>query len=153
MYANTQNMTGFGGYGEYPPDNYANDYSQTNALLHTKYHNMNQTEVPQMKFATRQGNLNLKIVKNIDLNYIIKTNNITPLETISHYLIFSDIKESDFEDKNIPRLLKTFQYVLEYWWNTNEGAFLKKICISKFHILSSNRFSSYICDLYLKLSK
>ena len=123
MYANTQNMTGFGGYGEYPPDNNANDYSQTNALLHTKYHNMNQTEVPRMKFATRQGNLNLKIVKNIDLNYIIKTNNITPLEKISHYLIFSEIKDSDYEDKNIPRLLRTFQYVLEYL-NEKQGKLL-----------------------------
>ena len=151
MYANTQNMTGFGGYGEYPSDNYANDYSQTNAQLHTKYHNMNQTEVPQMKFATRQGNLNLKIVKNIDLNYIIKTNNISPLEKISHYLIFSDIKESDFEDKNIPRLLKTFQYVLEYL-NEKQGKLVvtnKKLDIEYNQLINQ----SYEIEEKLKINK
>ena len=44
------------------------------------------------------------------------------------------------------------QYILEYWWNINEGTFLKQLCISKFHILALNHFSSYICDLFLKLS-
>ena len=44
------------------------------------------------------------------------------------------------------------QYLLEYWWNRNEGIFLKKLCISKFHILASNHFSSYICDLFIKLA-
>ena len=44
------------------------------------------------------------------------------------------------------------QFILEDWWNTNEGIFLKKLCISKFHILASNHFSLYICDLFIKLS-
>jgi hypothetical protein len=44
------------------------------------------------------------------------------------------------------------QHLLEYWWNRNEGIFLKKLCISKFHILASNHFSSYICDLFIKLA-
>ena len=44
------------------------------------------------------------------------------------------------------------QYILEHWWNTKEGLFLKQICISKFHILAGNHFSSYICDLFIKLS-
>jgi hypothetical protein len=44
------------------------------------------------------------------------------------------------------------QYLLEHWWKTNEGIFLKKICISKFHILAANHFSSYICDLFIKLA-
>ena len=44
------------------------------------------------------------------------------------------------------------QYLLEYWWKTNEGVYLKKIFVSKFHILSGNHFSSYICDLFIKLS-
>ena len=44
------------------------------------------------------------------------------------------------------------QYILEYWWDSKEGLFLKKICISKFHILALNHFSSYICDLFIKLS-
>jgi hypothetical protein len=44
------------------------------------------------------------------------------------------------------------QYLLEFWWNSKEGEFLKKLCISKFHILAINRYSSYICDLFIKLS-
>ena len=44
------------------------------------------------------------------------------------------------------------QYLLDHWWKTNEGIFLKKMCISKFHILAANHFSSYICDLFIKLS-
>ena len=43
------------------------------------------------------------------------------------------------------------QYLLEKWWKTGEGVFLKKIITSKFQILASNHFSSYICDLFLKL--
>ena len=44
------------------------------------------------------------------------------------------------------------QYLLEHWWNSNEGIFLKKLCISKFHLLATNHYSSYICDLFIKLS-
>ena len=44
------------------------------------------------------------------------------------------------------------QYLLEYWWNKNEGVFLKKLCISKFYALATNHYSSYICDLFIKLA-
>ena len=44
------------------------------------------------------------------------------------------------------------QYILEYWWNIKEGLFLKQICISKFLIVDGNHFSSYIYDLFIKLS-
>jgi hypothetical protein len=44
------------------------------------------------------------------------------------------------------------QYLLEYWWNKNEGVFLKKLCITKFHVLATNHYSSYICDLFIKLA-
>ena len=44
------------------------------------------------------------------------------------------------------------QYILENWWNTNEGLYLKKLIISKFHILASNHFSFYICDSFIKLA-
>ena len=43
------------------------------------------------------------------------------------------------------------QYLLEKWWKTGEGMFLKKLIISKFKILAANHYSSYICDLFLKL--
>ena len=43
------------------------------------------------------------------------------------------------------------QYLLEKWWKTGEGVFLKKLIISKFKVLAANHYSSYICDLFLKL--
>ena len=114
MYPDIQNMTGYGGLGAYPQKDYMNDYNRTNAVLHGKYQVMNQTEVPQMKFANRQGNLNLNLIKNLDLNYVIKTNNITPLEKLCQNLIYSEIKDEDYEDTNVAKLLRTFQYALEY---------------------------------------
>ena len=44
------------------------------------------------------------------------------------------------------------QNVMEHWWNTNKGIFLKKICMEKFHKLARNHYSSYVCDIFLKLS-
>jgi hypothetical protein len=114
MYPDIPNMTGYGGLGAYPQKDYMNDYNRTNAVLHGKYQLMNQTEVPQMKFANRQGNLNLNLIKNLDLNYVIKTNNITPLEKLCQNLIYSEIKDEDYEDTNVAKLLRTFQYALEY---------------------------------------
>ena len=120
MKAKTQNMTGYGDFegneefGKYSMNNYPDYYNQANALLHSKYHNMNQTEVPQMKFENRKGKLDLKILKYVDLKNIKKYNNIEPLEKISEQLIFSEIKDDEYNDQNIPILLKTFQYILEY---------------------------------------
>ena len=58
---------------------------------------------------------------------------------------FVNISENQFGNYLI-------QYLLEYWWKTNEGIFLKKMLISKFPILAGNHFSSYICDLFIKLA-
>jgi hypothetical protein len=44
------------------------------------------------------------------------------------------------------------QNIMEKWWNTNKGLFLKKICMEKFHKLARNHYSSYVCDIFLKLS-
>ena len=104
------NMTGF---ESYPGLEYMNEYNKT-GMLHLKYKNMNQTEVPQMNFVKREDKLNINIINNIDLDNIIRMNNIEPLKNISGNLICQEIKEEDFEDKNLPKLLKTFQYALEY---------------------------------------
>ena len=58
---------------------------------------------------------------------------------------FVNISENQFGNYLI-------QYLLEFWWKTNEGLFLKKMLISKFPILAGNHFSSYICDLFIKLA-
>ena len=43
------------------------------------------------------------------------------------------------------------QYLLEKWWKKEEGLGLKNIIISKFPILAENRYSSYVCSLFIKL--
>ena len=43
------------------------------------------------------------------------------------------------------------QYLLEKWWKTPEGVYLKKLIASKFQILWCNHYSSYICRLFFKL--
>jgi hypothetical protein len=43
------------------------------------------------------------------------------------------------------------QYLLEKWWKKEEGLGLKNIIISKFPILVENRYSSYVCSLFIKL--
>ena len=58
---------------------------------------------------------------------------------------FVNISENQFGNYLI-------QYLLEFWWKTNEGIFLKRMLISKFPILARNHYSSYICDLFIKLS-
>ena len=44
------------------------------------------------------------------------------------------------------------KYLLEKWWKYEEGVYIKKLIISKFQILASNHYSSFVCDLFLKLS-
>ena len=43
------------------------------------------------------------------------------------------------------------QYLLEKWWKTKEGLYLKKMIMTKFQILASNHYSAYVCDLFFKL--
>ena len=44
------------------------------------------------------------------------------------------------------------QNIMEKWWSTQKGLFLKKVCIDKFAMLAVNHYSSYVCDMLLKLS-
>ena len=43
------------------------------------------------------------------------------------------------------------QYLLNKWWNKKEGIFFKKEIKSKFRYLMGNKYSIYICRLFLKL--
>ena len=48
------------------------------------------------------------------MDNVIRTNNMAPLEKISGNLVYQEIKDEDFEDPSLPKLLKTYQYALEY---------------------------------------
>ena len=94
------------GYNSYAPMEQMKEYNQTD-IFRLKLKNMNnQNEVPQMRFAKREDKLNINIVENIDIDKIIRTNNISLLLNKSNDLIFKEIKDEDFNDPNIPKLLK-----------------------------------------------
>lgn len=57
---------------------------------------------------------------------------------------FIDISRNEFGNYLI-------QILLEKWWKRKEGLILKNKIISKFDILSENKYSSYICSLFIKL--
>ena len=44
------------------------------------------------------------------------------------------------------------QHLIEKWGNTKEGAIIKDEIINNFGVLSENKYSSFICDLFLKLA-
>jgi len=82
---------------------------------------------------------------------VIKFLNYTKNEIIEKHLLnlilsnFVNISENQYGNYLV-------QNILEQWWNSNKGLYLKKICIDKFHILAANHYSSYVCDMFLKLS-
>ena len=97
---------------------------------------------PQMQFATRNGKLKFREIRSLDIKNIIRTNNISSLEGFAENLIFADIDSENFEDKNFTRLIKTFQYSLEY---------LNKIHPSGIHsILQEYQKHNYQAIYYLK---
>ena len=79
--------------------------------------------------------------------FIAHTNNVSVIKSIKKAISnnFVNIASNLYGNYLI-------QYLLEKWWNTDEGVFLKNIIFSKFQILANNHYSSYICFLYLKLS-
>ena len=79
------------------------------------YPKKDQNIPPQnIQFANREGNIRINEIANLDLNNVIKTNNIMPLEQFAENLIYADINPDDYEDKNLVKLIKAFQYGLEY---------------------------------------
>lgn len=69
---------------------------------------------PQMQFATRNGKLCIREIESLDIKNIIRTNNVGSLENFAENLIFGDVEAENFEDKNLVKLIKTFQYALEF---------------------------------------
>ena len=82
---------------------------------------------------------------------VIKFINYTKNEIIEKQLLnliltnFVNISENQYGNYLV-------QNIMEQWWKTNKGLYLKKICIDKFHLLAGNHYSSYVCDIFLKLS-
>jgi hypothetical protein len=78
--------------------------------------------------------------------FIAYTKNELIVKQILNIIMTNFISISDNQYGNY-----LIQYLMEKWWKTEEGKNLKKLIISKYHILYKNQYSYYICDLFLKL--
>ena len=78
--------------------------------------------------------------------FIAYTKNELIVKQLLNIIITNFISISDNQYGNY-----LIQYLMEKWWKTEEGKNLKKLIISKYHILYKNQYSYYICDLFLKL--
>jgi hypothetical protein len=82
---------------------------------------------------------------------VIKFINYTKNEVIEKLILnlilknFVNIAENQYGNYLI-------QNIMENWWNSQKGLYLKKISMEKFHLLAINHYSSYVCDMLLKLS-
>ena len=74
-------------------------------------------------FKERSGRLRWKDIISLDIESMIRTNDLTPLENYLENLIFSTIDENDLQivpEPNILKLIKTYQYILEYLLYTQQ---------------------------------
>ena len=127
------------------------DFEVRGELIHKKYHDMNNTEVPNMIFEKREGKLDLNLIKKLNLKRIVETNNKTPLESISRNLIFSEITDNDFNDKTKEKLFNQFQYAIEYLnAKVSKLELVNKRLDTEYNILINN---SYKLEEQLKLNK
>jgi hypothetical protein len=72
-------------------------------------------------FKERSGKLKWKEIMRIDLDSMIRANDISSLETYLENLIFSEVNENDIEiitESSTVRLIKIYQYILEYLLHT-----------------------------------
>jgi hypothetical protein len=74
-------------------------------------------------FKEREGRLKWKDIVSLDIESMIRNNDITPLETYLANLIFSSVDENDLQivpETSVLKLIKTYQYVLEYLLHTQQ---------------------------------
>ena len=78
--------------------------------------------------------------------FIGNTKNEVIIKQISNLILTNFINLSENKYGNY-----LIQYLLEKWWNKDEGKMIKYYIVSKFHFLLENYYSAYVCNLYLKL--
>ena len=74
-------------------------------------------------FRERSGKFKWKEVLRIDLDNVVKTNDLTPIENLLDNLVFANIDENDIQllpDNSVVKIVKTYQYILEYLLYTQQ---------------------------------
>lgn len=87
---------------------------------YTNLYTTNQNPM-YFSFKERNGKLRWKEIMKLDIESMIKTNDISPLETYLENLIFSNVDENDVEiitEATTVKLIKIYQHVLEYLLHT-----------------------------------
>ena len=101
-----------------------NSKNFNNSLYDSGEFIQNPTNLPvQYHFKERSGRLKWKEIMKLDIESIIRSNDLSPLENYLENLIFSSVEESDLEqlpDGYIVKLIKIFQYIMEYLLYTQQ---------------------------------
>ncbi len=89
-------------------------------FLHTSY----QTNPSySYTFKTRHGRLNWKEIISLDIDSIIRNNDIAPLEDYIENFVYSIIEDNDLQclpEHLILKLLRNYQYIVEYLMFTQQ---------------------------------
>ena len=97
-------------------------------------------------FKERSGKLKWKEIMRIDLENMIKSNDISHLETYLENLIFSEVKEDDVEiitENTTVKLIKIYQHILEYLLHT-------QIKLENENKMLETNYSSILSDSIMK---
>ena len=131
--------------------NYNYSLNSNNFGIHPTMTRTDPFTLQRMQFANRSGRIRIEEISNLNFNTIIKTNNVMSLEKFAENLIYADPDEFEFNDPNMSRLIKQFQYSLEYLNNKqNEYDNANNILENNYNQLIND---SYILEERLKKNK
>ncbi len=89
------------------------------------FHQTNYQTSPSYNYVFREryGRLNWKDIISLDLDIMVRNNDITPLEDYIENLVFAVIEENDMQcmpEHFILKLLRIYQYIIEYLMFTQQ---------------------------------
>ena len=135
----------------FPSKNYNYSLNSNNFGIHPTMTRTDPFNLQRMQFANRSGRIRIEDITNLNFNTIIKTNNVMSLEKFAENLIYADPDEFEFNDPNMSKLIKQFQYSLEYLNNKqNEYDNINNVLENNYNQLIND---SYILEERLKKIK
>ena len=116
----TENLSG----SNYFQNTMGNSKNYNNSLYDSGELSPNNLNIPaQYHFKERNGRLKWKEIMKLDIEAIIHSNDLSPLENYLENLIFASIEDCDLEqlpDSYVVKLIKIFQYIMEYLLYTQQ---------------------------------
>jgi hypothetical protein len=124
--------------------NYTNDTNYKTNLLNSR--NVNYSSGSNYIFKERFGKLRWKDIINLDIDSMIRNNDLSPLEPYLENLIFCTVDEEDLQivpEQSVLKLIKTLQHILEEFLRTQ-----MRLESDNRHLESA--YSQILADLQLK---